>query len=140
MITIIRKVLRMRKTEQRSTILNNLKSRSDHPSADDVYFDVRQSIPRISLGTVYRNLDKLAQQGLIQKLEYPGAQKRFDGNPAPHTHFLCINCGKINDIPEDAVSVEVNNSHSWTRDREFQAISLTIQGLCKACKAESEED
>ena len=130
----------MRKTEQRSTILSNLKSRTDHPSADDVYFDVRKSIPRISLGTVYRNLDKLAQQGIIQKLEYPGAQKRFDGNPKPHTHFLCVDCGRIEDVPEEAVSVKVNDSHNWAAQRGFESISLTIQGLCTQCKAKAEEN
>ncbi|MBU0769673.1 MAG: transcriptional repressor, partial [Proteobacteria bacterium] len=71
-------------TLQRKTILNILRQTNCHPSADELYELVRKQLPRISLGTVYRNLEVLAKTGLIQKLELGGTIKRFDWNPNKH--------------------------------------------------------
>ena len=89
----------MRMTRQRNVILEELRKVDTHPSADEVYDMVRRRLPRISLGTVYRNLEILSQNGRIQKLEIGGTQKRFDGNPANHYHLRCIHCDRLADAP-----------------------------------------
>ena len=92
-----------RMTYQRHLILQELVKTKTHPSADEIYTNVRQILPRISLGTVYRNLEVLAQLGYIQKIEFAGNQKRFDGNPENHFHIVCIFCQRVDDIPMNVV-------------------------------------
>ena len=90
---------KMRLTNQRQVILEELRKVKTHPTAGELYDMVRQRLPRIGLGTVYRNLELLADCGIIKKLETGGEQKRFDGNPGPHYHIRCTTCGRVNDIP-----------------------------------------
>ncbi|MCW3489855.1 Fur family transcriptional regulator [Dethiobacter alkaliphilus] len=85
-------------TKQRQMILEVLQNTKAHPTADWIYEQVRQAVPRISLGTVYRNLRVLKEMGDIQELNYGSTYSRFDGNPAPHYHFVCQDCGKVMDI------------------------------------------
>ena len=88
----------MRLTNQRKVILEELQSVTSHPTADELYEMVRKRLPRISLGTVYRNLEVLSSCGLILKLEVAGQQKRFDGDTSPHHHVRCIKCGRVGDV------------------------------------------
>ncbi len=87
-----------RMTRQRFVILDVLRKLKTHPTADEVYALVRTQIPRISLGTVYRNLDLLAESGEIIKIESAGSQKRFDGDIEAHQHVRCAACGRIGDV------------------------------------------
>jgi len=90
-----------RLSKQRKVILEELKKVKTHPTADEVYDMVRKIIPRISLGTVYRNLEFLCSKGLVLKLGAPGAQKRFDGTPEPHPHIRCAVCTNVIDVECD---------------------------------------
>lgn len=85
-------------TRQRQIILEELKKVKTHPTADELYERVRRRLPRISLGTVYRNLDVLSQFGAIQRLDLAGVQRRFDGEPEAHYHVRCITCGRVDDV------------------------------------------
>ncbi|MDW7652326.1 MAG: transcriptional repressor [Bacillota bacterium] len=87
-----------RMTKQRQIILEVLRSTRSHPTADWIYEQVRQSVPRISLGTVYRNLRVLKDMGDIQELNYGSTYSRFDANSQPHYHFVCQGCGTVMDI------------------------------------------
>ncbi|MBG0775417.1 MAG: transcriptional repressor [Desulfovibrionaceae bacterium] len=87
-----------RMTIQRRVILEELRKVTSHPTADEVYEMVRRRLPRVSLGTVYRNLDLLAESGEILKLERAGAQMRFDGNAEDHYHVRCVRCGRVADV------------------------------------------
>lgn len=87
-----------RMTRQRRIILDELCRLKTHPTADDLYEIVRKRLPRISLGTVYRNLDVLSRTGVILRLEMGGSQYRFDGNPLPHAHVRCVHCGSVADV------------------------------------------
>jgi Fur family transcriptional regulator, ferric uptake regulator len=88
-----------RSTRQRQVILKELQKLTSHPTAVGLYRIVARRLPKISLGTVYRNLDLLARAGVIRKLEFGSEEARFDGNPAPHDHIRCVKCGRVDDIP-----------------------------------------
>jgi Fe2+ or Zn2+ uptake regulation protein len=90
---------KLRMTQQRRVVLEELRKHNIHPTADVLYEMVRKRLPRISLGTVYRNLEILTELGEIQTLEVSGSQKRYDGNPNKHYHIRCINCGQVDDAP-----------------------------------------
>jgi Fur family ferric uptake transcriptional regulator len=90
---------KLRMTRQRKVILEALRISKTHPTADTLYDTVRKRLPRISLGTVYRNLEVLTAMGEIQTLELSGNQKRYDGNPDKHYHIRCIHCGSVEDAP-----------------------------------------
>ncbi|GAB4291288.1 MAG: transcriptional repressor [Myxococcota bacterium] len=94
-------------------ILEEIKNFCHHPIADEVYESVRRRLPRVSMGTVYRNLEILSERGLLQKIELPGAPMRFDKNPTPHHHIRCSVCGKIDDI---AVEVNFNLREGESKD------------------------
>jgi len=89
---------RMRLTNQRQVLMEELRKVSTHPTADELYDLVRERLPRTGLGTVYRNLELLSECGIITKLETGGKQKRFDGNTSPHYHIRCNTCGRVDDI------------------------------------------
>jgi len=86
-------------TKQRRVILDELRKLKSHPSADELYRRVRRFLPRISLGTVYRNLEVLSQQGVVQKVELGGPQRRYDGDATTHYHVRCVECGRVEDAP-----------------------------------------
>lgn len=90
-----------RLSKQRMLILEELRKVDTHPTADEVYDMVRKTLPRISLGTVYRNLEFLCSKGLAIKVGPAGSQKRFDGNPRPHAHVRCLRCGRVADVHQD---------------------------------------
>ena len=87
-----------RMTKQRAVILEVLRNTLTHPTADEIYGMVRLKMPRISLGTIYRNLDLLVGSGEVRCLNQVGSQKRFDGNMSAHHHVRCTFCGKVGDV------------------------------------------
>ena len=94
-----------RNTKQRQLILEAVQSRCDHPSAEQIFQQVREKDPKISLGTVYRNLAILAEEGKLLNLRLSEAD-RFDRTTAPHDHFFCEECGRIFDIRQSAADRE----------------------------------
>ena len=121
-----------RMTLQRKTILNILRQKKSHPSADEIYELVRKQLPRISLGTVYRNLELLARMELIQKLELGGTIKRFDWNPNKHYHIRCLVCGQVDDAPIAPLNKLEDELYGAT---VFSIIGhrLEFEGLCPNC-------
>jgi Fur family ferric uptake transcriptional regulator len=119
-------------TRQRRVILEELRKLNSHPSADEVHVKVRRRLPRVSLGTVYRNLEILSRRGLIRKLELAGRQKRFDANPEEHCHVRCVRCGRIEDIHESA-SAMVGRIRRKTRYR-IVGHRLEFLGVCPRCR------
>jgi Fur family peroxide stress response transcriptional regulator len=85
-------------SRQREAIKEFLMTRTDHPTADTVYANIRQEFPNISLGTVYRNLSLLSDIGEILKLSTGQGGDRFDGNATPHYHFICTECSSVIDL------------------------------------------
>ena len=122
-------------TTQRQVILEEVKKTNTHPTADEIYKLVRERLPRISLGTVYRNLEILSKNGMIQKLEWAGTQKRYDGRLENHYHIRCLNCGRVEDILMEPLSIIEDIFHKVC-DYEIIGHRLEIIGLCSQCKNE----
>ncbi len=122
-----------RLTPQRQVIMEELAKVKTHPTASEVYDMVRKRIPRIGLGTVYRNLDLMAEKGLIIKLEVSGSQKRFDATTAPHYHIRCIKCGRVDDVDmEPLASLESQVVASTA----YQVLGHNVEftGVCSDCQ------
>lgn len=123
-------VLRM--TKQRQVILEELCKLKSHPTADEMYQILRKKMPRISLGTVYRNLEILSDCGIIQKIDVGGTQKRFDGNADIHYHIRCIHCDKVEDIdiePNNKIETIAHQMSKYTILRHH----TEFIGICPSC-------
>lgn len=118
-----------RKSKQRDAIINNLRSRYDHPTAMELYLSVREEIPNLSLGTLYRNLSQLEKCGMVLRIS-DGTTDRFDGNTNPHAHFKCSSCGKVYDL----MSFK-NDSITFSDEivGKVTNYSLMAFGICKNC-------
>jgi len=123
----------VRHTRQRELILQVVRSTMDHPTADWVYRRARGHLPRISLGTVYRNLRQLAEAGLIREIQAGGQALRYDGNTGPHHHVRCVGCGRVNDL---VVPLDTRREQAAARALDFQVLGhhVEVQGLCPACR------
>ena len=119
-------------TRQRNVILEELRNVDTHPSADEVYEMVRKRLPRISLGTVYRNLEILSESGEIQKLELGCTLKRFDGIAKNHYHIRCIHCDRVVDAPA-GFDVTVNHDLKGATDFKILGHRLEFTGICPDC-------
>ncbi len=123
-----------RMTRQRQRILEAVNQLAGHPTADEIYQVVRKELPRISLGTVYRNLDVLAEQGRISKVQ-TGPQMRFDAMVAEHVHIRCLRCGALADADID----DLPDLDSALRDPSGYRLlghRLEYVGLCPSCQAD----
>ena len=125
--------IKMKMTKQRKVILEELRSVTTHPTADEIYGMVRRKLPRISLGTVYRNLEKLSDEGVILKLEHAGKQRRYDGDTSEHHHIRCVRCGKVDDLmisPEVALGKDIENINGY----ELIDYKVEFSGVCPGCR------
>lgn len=127
-----------RMTRQRKVILEELCKVNTHPTADEVYTMVKGKLPNISLGTVYRNLDLLAENNQILKLETAGHTRRYDANTEPHSHVRCLSCGKVIDIPYIDTS-RLDLKSEFLKDFNYKNVRVEIDGICAECsKKESD--
>lgn len=118
-------------TPQRLEILAELRAAHDHPTAAELYERLRPRLPRLSLGTVYRNLDVLAAEGLVAKLAGPGAEARYDGALDAHDHARCRCCGAVVDIP----AVGLAGPPELPAGFMAEGRRLEYTGTCAACRA-----
>ncbi len=123
-------------TRQRRVILEEIRNINAHPTADEVYERARRRLPRISLGTVYRNLEILSEWGMIQKLELGGSQKRFDGTVENHYHVRCMRCDSVKDVPMEPLTT-FENAIRRVSDYEIIGSRLEFIGVCPRCKKEA---
>lgn len=121
-----------RMTRQRRVILEELRKENVHPTADMLYEMVRKRLSRISLGTVYRNLELLTAMGEIQTLEISGSQKRYDGIAQKHYHIRCIYCGRMDDAPIAPLNSLEDNLYGATV-YTIMGHRLEFLGLCPEC-------
>ena len=126
----------MRLTSQRQVILEELQKVTSHPTASDVFDMVRKRLPRIGLGTVYRNLDLLAERGVIKKLEVGGEQKRFDGDTSPHYHIRCVKCNRVEDIFIERFG-ELEKKAASCCNYKILDHHVQFSGICSECLPEA---
>jgi len=124
-----------RDTKQREAILKILRNTKAHPTADQIYDEVRKIIPNISKGTVYRNLQVLQEDGSVTELNINGTLSRYEAKQADHYHFRCEKCGRVFDLDEP-VNEELNERMSRKTGFEISHHQTEFRGLCKDCQKE----
>lgn len=122
-----------RNTKQRQVILEKLRQLENHPTASELYKVVREDLPRISLGTVYRNLELLTRMGLVRKLNSNGTEARYDGIPEHHYHIRCIRCDRIDDLIDPPEGIN-GKSIKQLGGYEITGYHFEFTGICPNCK------
>ncbi len=120
-------------SKQREAIKEYLSQTKEHPTADTVYTNIRAILPNISLGTVYRNLNLLAEQGEILKINCQDGSVHFDGKLDRHYHFICNDCGKICDIEMESIDF-INKIASANFGGKIDGHTVHFYGKCPECK------
>ncbi|RQW90119.1 MAG: transcriptional repressor [Geobacter sp.] len=120
-------------TIQRRTILDALAARTDHPTVDQVYEDIKESLKGVSRTTVYRVLETFVSIGIAKKISNPESKARFDADTKRHHHLTCISCGKVIDLHDPTLDNLVPNVGTLA---EFDILdySITFNGLCNCCR------
>jgi len=126
-----------RNTQQREVILEELQKLTSHPTAAGIYEIVRHRLPKISLGTVYRNLELLARNGSILKLDQAGGEARFDGNVDRHDHVRCVQCGRVDDVSAPNLDPLLGATNDWG-GYQIHGYKLEYYGLCPQCRGKQE--
>ncbi len=123
----------MRYSKQKDEILNTVLESNCHPDANYIYNLVKLKIPNISLGTVYRNLNILANEGKIRKILLEDGNYRFDKTLKVHNHIRCINCNKLVDIDTLINSDEIKKIEENTYFKVTNSC-FNLNGICSDCK------
>jgi len=122
-------------SRQKELIYNLITSTMSHPTADWVYRNARRKMPRISLGTVYRNLNTLVQEGRILAIANSRGPVRYDANITRHSHLKCIGCGLMLDVPETDIDFVPRSP----KTRQFEVLEYRVEFLCLCpdCRAKN---
>lgn len=126
---------RTRNTKQQRVIFEELARLESHPTAGELHAIVRHRLPRISLGTVYRNLDRLVQEGRAKKLA-GGSQVRYDADMAEHDHLRCVVCERVFDLPapSGALGEQLLDRITDLAGCEVLGLKVEIMGICRDCR------
>ena len=123
----------MKFSKQREIILNEVMNSHLHPTADSIYTSLKKDNPGLSLGTGYRYLSQLTENGYISKLSIPNQSDRYDKNIKPHAHLICERCNNIYDIESETISKFINDL-SNEQNLSILNYDIVLQGICKNCK------
>lgn len=125
-------------SRQRASIKKYLMQTHEHPTADTVYLHVKKEFPHISLGTVYRNLNLLADMGDIIKITTPDGGDRFDGDTQPHYHVICTSCGSVSDLILDGNHIQsINKLAEAHFNGTIEHHNILFYGTCEKCCCKS---
>ena len=130
----------IRYSKKREAILTAIHSTTCHPSAEWIYHTLKPTHPDLSLGTVYRNLVFFQQQGQVQSVGVVNGQERFDGNTAPHSHFVCTNCGAVIDLHSVKLDSSLTRAVSEQYGLAVEHHELTFYGRCQTCIKQEESN
>ncbi|MCH3972138.1 MAG: transcriptional repressor [Oscillospiraceae bacterium] len=122
-------------SRKREAILEVLKSTKTHPTAEWIFQQLKSVYPDLSLGTVYRNLSRFKKDGTIITVGVVNGQERFDADISPHSHFVCIRCGAVQDVTGEFLSPEVDRRISGLLCAQVSSHQVLFRGLCAACLA-----
>jgi Fe2+ or Zn2+ uptake regulation protein len=120
--------MKRRNSHQRNLIYSIIKESTSHPTADEVYLKARMQMPKLSLGTVYRNLGELEADGQIREVRFGAGPSRYDGMLGAHEHFVCTQCGKVSDILPTLTDPALPG-------KAVTSYKLDYFGLCESCNA-----
>ena len=125
--------MQYRRSQQRERMLEIMAETDVHPTADWVYHKLKKEIPELSLGTVYRNLKVLVDQGHIQKLPFGSTFDRYEAKTKPHYHLVCEKCGAVKDfaMPQYAT---LNKRAEKLSDFRITRHRIDFFGVCAACQ------
>ena len=126
-------MIKQRHSRQRQAVLDAVTARCDHPTADQIYLDVRAKDDRISRGTVYRNLARFKSQGLVSSVATVRGVERFDAMTHPHAHFICCGCDAVMDLPRMEIPESLSQEAESISGCRVQDCRLTFTGLCEKC-------
>ena len=118
----------MRNTKQKQLILQIINNSTNHLNAFEVYEEARKSMPNISLGTVYRNLNMLVEEKNARRLKATNGIDRFDNTKTQHHHFVCMKCGKYYDVFDKIELKNLEENYGIIKNYEAQ-----INGICNDC-------
>lgn len=122
---------RLRVTPQRFAVYANLLARDDHPTAEQILHDLNKDAPTSSQATIYSSLQALRDVGLIREVLLEEGVCRYDANVRPHHHFVCNDCGMIEDIPWDSFQcIDVNKLRNGLKADSYEVI---VHGTCDRC-------
>ena len=136
MNTRLRKALEetgLRYTEQRAAVYRFLSSTTSHPNADEVFREVRNHVPGISLATVYKSLETLVSCGLAAKLTYSDGSARYDARTDPHHHARCVICGIVMDVPGSFSNRELDALGGELEGFSVTGYRMELTGFCSRC-------
>ncbi|MDR3051645.1 MAG: transcriptional repressor [Oscillospiraceae bacterium] len=125
-------------SRQRTAVLDTLRNRPDHPTAEEIYHRLRPSYPNISLGTVYRNLALLEAKGEALRIRDPGGPDHYDATTHPHDHLHCRRCGAMVDLPlSSQATLAAAQAAARQQGAVVEACHALYIGLCKTCADEN---
>lgn len=122
----------MKYSKQREAILDYLHSTRSHPTADTIYENVRKIYPSISLGTVYRNLTQLSENGTVLKIETGSDKVHYDGFAHNHYHFVCTCCDAVQDVDMPTLD-EINERVADSLGVRVDGNTMLFYGICRDC-------
>jgi Fur family transcriptional regulator, peroxide stress response regulator len=122
-----------RQTKQREAILRLMRGTYSHPTANQIYDEVRKEIPNISKGTVYRNFKVLREMGLVSELNFNGTVSRFEAKRESHYHFRCERCDRVFDVDEPT-NKELDRRTAKRTGFKISYHQLEFRGLCHDCQ------
>jgi Fur family peroxide stress response transcriptional regulator len=125
-----------KRSRQREKILELLRGTGIHPTASWIYDKLKSEFPDLSLGTIYRNLNILMEQGLIRKIDFGSTFDRYDANTSQHYHFICERCGSISDL-EIPIDDELNKRAELNTKYKVNRHRIEFYGLCDRCASEN---
>ena len=130
----------MNYSKQRDLILKIVKENRIHPTVEWVHGEAKKKMPHIGMATVYRNLNILVDNGLIERISIPGEPVRFDGFTGEHFHMKCIKCGKLIDLssedPESLNQLKTDiNSIFGINAGDIKLCTMLLEGTCNKCQS-----
>ena len=131
-------MVKFKKSKQRDTVLQLLSKKNYHPTVDDIYARVRLEFPKISLATVYRNVEHLCQMEKIWKIDMSGNPARYDGNMEKHFHVICERCSEVADVWPDKQLEQCINLESIAEDFTVTKYNIEFSGICDRCAGKLE--
>jgi Fe2+ or Zn2+ uptake regulation protein len=117
-----------------------LSSTTSHPNADEVFQEVRNEVPGISLATVYKSLETLVNCGLATKLTYSDGSARYDARMDPHHHARCVSCGKVQDVPGNLTREELASLSRGLDGFSVLGYRLEFTGFCRDCSPHTDAE